>query len=210
LSALHARLVPVVFAALGVLLGSAHAAAQDGEDLSRLDLSHSVARTPAPPGGAYVHTFGELSLGKGVHTNNPYRLGTSDAFGFTATYLDLSLGVAFGPPDGLQHGAQVSLLTATDGIAQQVLGLYYAALYPLGEHAILRGRAGIPIVLGPDATMGLEAAAGGAWMFLGGAGLSAELVGSFFYGAATPDRQKTVVPVIALQLGVWFDYEVLP
>ena len=210
MSAVHARLVPVLFAALAVMLGASPATAQDGEDLSRLDLSHETARTPAPPGGPYVHTFGELALGKGVHTNNPYRLGSSDAVGFTATYLDVSLGVAFGPPDGLQHGMQLSLLTATDGIAQQVLGFYYAALYPLGEHAIFRGRAGVPVVLRPDATMGLEAAAGGAWLFLGGLGVSAELVGSLFYGAATPDRAKTAIPVFALQLGAWFDYEVLP
>jgi hypothetical protein len=193
-----------------VVAGEARAADADGEELTHLNLSRTVASTPAPPLGTYVHTFGELSLGKGVHTNNPYRLGTSDAFGFTATYLDLSLGVAFGPPDGLQHGAQVSFLTATDGIAQQVLGLYYAALFPVGEHAILRGRAGVPFVLGPDPTMGLEAAAGGAWLFTGGIGASAELVGSLFYGAATPDRSKTTIPVIALQVGAWFDYEVLP
>ncbi|HSU38710.1 MAG TPA: hypothetical protein VLJ38_04050 [Polyangiaceae bacterium] len=208
--AVHARLGGVLFAALAVTLGAPQAKADDGEDFSRLDLSHVPARTPAAAGGPYVHTFGELAFGKGVHTNNPYRLGSSDAFGFTATYFDLSLGVAFGPADGFQHGLQLSLLTATDGIAQQVLGIDYAALYPLGEHAIFRARAGVPIVLAPDATMGLEAAAGGAWLFLGGVGVSAELVGSFFYGAATPDRAKTAIPVFALQLGAWFDYEVLP
>lgn len=203
--------VGIVLPAFAVVLGAPVVRADDGgEELARLNLSHAVAQTPAPTGGTYVHTFGELSLGKGVHTNNPYRLGSVDAFGFTATYLDLSLGVAFGPPDGLQHGAQVSFLTATDGIAQQVLGLYYAALLPLGEHAIVRGRAGLPIVLNPDPNVGLEVGAGGIWMFTGGIGASAELVGSLFYGAATPDREKTAIPVIALQVGAWFDYEVLP
>jgi hypothetical protein len=210
LSALHARLVPILFAALVVMLGASEAHAEDGEDFSALDLSHEPARTRVPPAGPYLHTFGELALGKGLHANNPYRLGSSSAVGFTPTYLDLSLGAAFGPPDGLQHGLQLSLLTATDGIAQQVLGFYYAALYPLGEHAIFRGRAGVPVVLRPDATMGLEAAAGGAWLFFGGVGVSAEVVGSLFYGAATLDRAKTAIPVFALQLGAWFDYEVLP
>ncbi|HTQ06555.1 MAG TPA: hypothetical protein VMI54_22000 [Polyangiaceae bacterium] len=181
-----------------------------GEDTSRLDLSRSVASTPAAPLGTYVHLFGELSLGKGVHTNNPFRLGTSDALGFTATYLDLSAGVVFGPPDSLQHGLQLSLLAATEGVGQQVFGAYYAALLPLGEHALLRGRAGVPIVITPDASMGLEAGAGGAWLFTGGIGASAELVGSLFYGAASPDRTKTAIPIIALQIGAWFDHEVLP
>lgn len=204
------RVVAVGAAALAVLASRAARADDGGEDTSRLNLSRTVASTPAGPLGTYLHAFAELSFGKGVHTNNPYRLGTSDAFGFTAAYLDLSAGLVFGPPDSLQHGFQLSLLTATEGVGQQVFGAYYAALMPVGEHALLRGRAGIPVVITPDATMGLEAAAGGAWLFTGGIGVSAELVGSLFYGAASPDRTKTTVPVIALQLGAWFDHEVLP
>ncbi len=204
------RVVAVAAAALASLAARPARADEGGEDTSRLDLSRAVASTPAPPLGTYVHVFGELSLGKGVHTNNPFRLGTSDALGFTATYLDLSAGIAFGPPDSLQHGLQLSLLAATEGVGQQVFGMYYAALLPVGEHAILRGRAGLPIVITPDASMGLEAAAGGAWLFTGGIGASAELVGSLFYGAASPDRTKTAIPIIALQIGAWFDHEVLP
>lgn len=204
------RVLAAALTALAALAARPARADEGGEDTSRLNLSHSIASTRTGPLGTYVHLFGELALGKGVHTNNPYRLGTSDAFGFTAAYLDLSVGLAFGPPDSLQHGFQLSLLSATEGVGQQVFGAYYAALLPVGEHAILRGRAGLPIVLTPDSTMGLEAAAGGAWLFTGGIGASAELVGSFFYGAASPDRTKTVVPVIAIQIGVWFDHEVLP
>ena len=194
----------------GALLASPAQAEGGAEEMTRLNLSRSVTSTPAPPLGTYVHLFGELALGKGVHLNNPYRLGTADPFGFTATYVDLGVGLAFGAPGSLQHGAEVSLLSATDGIAQEVLDLSYVALLPLGEHALLRGRAGLPIVLNPDTTTGLELGAGGAWLFTGGLGLSAELVGSLFYGAATQDRATTTIPVLALQLGAWFDYEVLP
>lgn len=190
----------------GVLSVAQVCAAEEHE----LDLSPGVAHTNAAETGTYVHTFGELSLGKGIHTNNPYRLGTTDALGFTATYLDLALGLAVGPPDGVQHGGQVSLLFATDGVSQQVLGFSYVALLPLSEHAILRGRAGLPIVLSPDSTVGLELGAGGAWLFTGGFGATAELVGSMFYGAATQDRKTTAIPVFALQIGMWFDHEVLP
>jgi hypothetical protein len=202
----------VAVAAVLLALAAARPARADegGEDTSRLDLSRSIGTTRTGSLGTYVHAFAELALGKGVHTNNPYRLGTSDAFGFTAAYLDLSVGLAFGPPDSLQHGFQLSLLGATEGVSQQLFGAYYVVLLPVGGHAILRGRAGLPIVLTPDTTMGLEAAAGGAWLFTGGIGASAELVGSFFYGAASPDRTKTAIPVIALQIGAWFDHEVLP
>jgi len=201
------RLAPVLVPAFAGVVSVARVCAAEGQEL---DLSPGIAHTKAAETGTYLHTFGELSLGKGVHTNNPYRLGTTDAFGFTATYLDLALGLALGPTDGLQHGGQVSLLFATDGVPQEVLGFSYVALLPLGEHAILRGRAGLPIVLSPDSTVGLELGAGGAWLFTGGLGATAELVGSLFYGAATQDRKTTAIPVFALQVGVWFDHEVLP
>jgi hypothetical protein len=175
-----------------------------------LDLSTGVAHTQAADDGTYLHTFGALTLGKGVHTNNPFRLGSTDAVGFTATYLDLALGLTLGPADGLQHGGQVNLAIATDGVPQEVLGFSYVALLPLGEHALVKGRAGLPIVLAPDSTVGFELGAGGAWLFTGGLGVSAELVGSLFYGAATQDRKTTTIPVIALQIGMWFDHEVLP
>lgn len=201
------RLALVFLPALaGVLSLSSVCAAEEKE----LDLSPGIAQTKAVETGTYLHGFGELSLGKGVHTNNPYRLGSTDAFGFTATYVDLALGLALGPHDSLQHGGQISLAIAADGVAQEVLGFSYVALMPLGEHAILRGRAGMPIVLNPDSTVGLELGAGGAWLFTGGLGITAELVGSMFYGAATQDRKTTTIPVFALQVGVWFDHEVLP
>lgn len=193
----------------GMLLASSVQAAE-GEELPRLNLSQGVSHTPARPLGFYARTFGELSLGKGVRTNNPYRLGTTDSVGLTATYLDLGVGIAFGPPDGPEHGARFSLVSALDGIGQEVVSISYVALLPLGEHALVRGRAGLPIVLNPDSTVGLEAGLGASWLFTGGVGATAELVGSLFYGAATPERATTTIPVIALQVGAWFDFEVLP
>ena len=180
-----------------------------------LDLSRTVAKTPVRETGGYVHTFAELSLGKGLRLNNPYRLATPlgdspESVSWSATYLDLGVGAAFGPPDFLKHGGEVSLSIALDGIAQEVITLSYVALLPLGEHALARGRAGVPIVLEPDANVGLELAAGGAWLFTGGFGVSAELVGSLFYGAATLEKPATAIPLIAFELGIWVDYEMLP
>ena len=45
------------------------------------------------------------------------------------------------------------------------------------------GRAGVPIVVTPDVTWGLEAGLGATWFFLGGFGVAAEMVGDVFYGA---------------------------
>jgi hypothetical protein len=68
----------------------------------------------------------------------------------------------------------------------------------------------MPIVLEPDANVGMELAAGAVWMFSGGLGLNAELVGSLFYGAATLEKPSTVIPLLSFELGLWIDYEVLP
>jgi hypothetical protein len=193
--------------ALVLVAGPAHAAGS--ADTHELDLSSGVAQTPLEV-PTLIHTFGELSLGKGLHLNNPYRLGSTDAVGFTATYLDLGLGVTVGPPNGLQHGGRIGLSLATDGVAQEVLDFSYVALLPVGEHALVRGRAGMPVVLSPDSTVGLELAIGAAWLFTGGLGATAELVGGLFYGAATQDRETTTIPVLALQIGAFFDHEVLP
>jgi hypothetical protein len=181
----------------------------------RLDLSNGVAKTPASSQGTYVHGFGEFMLGKGLRLNNPFRLATPvgddpDGLSFTAYYLDLGVGAVFGPPAGLQHGGEASLSIATDGIAQQVMSLSYVALHPLGSQALVRGRAGLPIIIGPDANVGMEIAGGAAWLFTGGLGLTAEVVGSLFYGAATPEKSSTAFPVLSLEIGIWIDHEVLP
>jgi hypothetical protein len=203
-----------VLSAAVVALGGAPARADEPVSPA-LDLSPGVARTQAPVVGTYVHGFGELMVGKGLRLNNPFRLATPigddpDGLSFTAYYLDLGVGAAFGPPAGVQHGGAVSLSVATDGIAQQVMSLSYVALVPLSSQTLLRGRGGMPIILGPDANVGLELAAGGAWLFTGGLGVSAELVGSLFYGAATDAKSSTAFPVLALEIGAWFDHEVLP
>jgi hypothetical protein len=179
------------------------------------DLGAGVASTPLPDGTSELHTFATLTLGKGLRFNNPYRLATPigdspESVSFTAAYLDLGLGTAYGPVDGFQHGGEVALGIATDGISQQVLGLSYVLIYPVLDDMLLRGRAGFPIVLGPDANIGMELAAGGAWLFTGGIGVTAELTGSLFYGAATLDKSTTTIPTLALELGLWFDYEVFP
>ena len=41
-------------------------------------------------------------------------------------------------------------------------------------------------------------------------GVAAELVGSWFYGAAVWDRGATAIPLLSLELGLFLDYEVLP
>jgi hypothetical protein len=134
----------------------------------------------------------------------------AESLSLTATYLDLGTGMLFGPPDALQHGGVISLSIALEGVAQEVLSLSYATGLRLDEAWSLRARAGVPIVLEPDLNAGAEIGAGATYLFTGGVGVAAELVGSWFYGAAVWDRGATAIPLLSLELGLFLDYEVLP
>lgn len=204
-------LLPLVLASTAL---PARAAERSGS-FTGPDLGAGVASTPVRNGSSVLHTFGTVTLGKGLRFNNPYRLATPigekpESVSFTAAYLDLGLGAAYGSAYGFQHGGELALGIATDGISQQTLGLSYVLIYPVLDDLLLRGRAGFPIVLGPDANVGMELGAGTAWLLTGGIGVTAELTGSLFYGAATLDRSTTAIPLLALELGVWLDYEVFP
>ena len=173
-------------------------------------------RTPILGSDAYWHGFGSLSVGKGLRFNNPYRLATPlgdtpESLSLTAAYYDLALGVVRGPARGLSHGAVLHLSIAAQGVPQEVLSLSYTALERLDNgRTLLLGRFGIPIILEPDLSGGLEAAVGVAYMITAGIGVQSELVGSLYYGAATQDRSVTTIPVLSAQLGLFIDYEVLP
>ena len=163
----------------------------------------------------HAHLFGALAIGRGLRLNNPYRLATplgdsAESLSLSATYLDLSLGMALGPRDGIAHGGVLHLAVALDGIPQEVLTPSYVALHRFEGGWLAYGRAGVPVVLEPDLNAGLELAAGGAWLFTAGLGATIELSGSVFYGAATHDTEITVIPIVALSIGVFVDYEILP
>jgi hypothetical protein len=168
-----------------------------------------------PPRGRYTHPFGAIALGRGMRFNNPYRLRTqlgetAESLSLSASYLDLSAGLAFGDPLRLQHGAVLHFSQALQGIAQEVITSGYALLFRLPPRWLLLGRIGVPLVLRPDASWGLEAATGGVCYATAGIGLTVELVASLFYGAATWQRSVTATPMLSLQLGGFVDYEVLP
>jgi hypothetical protein len=173
-------------------------------------------RTPIPGADSFWHGFASLGLGKGLRFNNPYRLATPlgdtpESVSSTAAYYDLGFGVVHGPAQGISHGAVLHLSIAAQGIPQEVLSLSYTALDRLDNGRwLLFGRAGVPVILQPDVSGGLEAAVGAAFLVTAGIGLQSELVGSLYYGAGTVDRSVTTIPVLSAQLGLFVDYEVLP
>jgi hypothetical protein len=175
----------------------------------------SPSREPGREKGPYVEPFAGLALGRGLRFNNPFRLETqlgdgADSLSLTASYLDVGVGAAFGDPLGLRHGAALRMSIALEGVNQQVLTPSYLVLYPIHDDVLAFARAGTPLVFEPDLSGGLELGGGAVWFVTAGAGLSAELIGSLFFGAATWERDPSVVPIVSLELGAWFEYEVLP
>lgn len=162
----------------------------------------------------YAQIFVSVMGGTGLRFNNPYRLATplgddAESVSRTAGYVDIGFAGTLGNPLGLQHGFALRTTVAVEGVGQAVMTPSYFGWRRWGAWA-LYGRAGTPLVLSPKVTWGLEASAGGAWFFLGGVAVTAEIVGDVFYGAGTRDVAVATYPVLSGQLGILGTYEVLP
>jgi hypothetical protein len=174
------------------------------------DTDHAVAARHAWS----VDLFGTGFVGDGIRLNNPYRLATilgsqAESLSRTATYADVGGAVVFGHPDGLAHGLALRVSVALEGIQQSVVTPSYLAFHRWRSWAVY-GRAGLPVVLSPDATWGMEGAAGGVWFVRAGVGVAAELVGDVFYGAGTREVATPAYPVLSGQAGLWLSWEALP
>lgn len=162
----------------------------------------------------YVQLFATVMFGTGIRFNNPYRLATplgddAESLSRTAVYTDIGMGVTFGNPLGIQHGVALRISAAVEGVGQVSTTPSYFAWRRW--HALAAfGRLGIPIVLTPSTTWGFEAGVGGAWFFLGGIGLAAEIVGDVIYGAGTADVGTTTYPLLSGQLGLITTFEAMP
>jgi len=162
----------------------------------------------------YVQFFFTSFVGDGLRFNNPYRLSTplgsdAESVSRTAPYVDIGVAATFGSPLGFQHGAALRTSAALTGVGQVVMTPSYLG-YRRWTSLALYGRAGVPVVVTPDATWGLEAGLGATWYFLGGIGVAAEMVGDVFYGAGTRDKATVTYPVLSGQLGFVVAYEVFP
>jgi hypothetical protein len=155
-----------------------------------------------------------LGIGRGLRFNNPYRLAkplgdTAESVSLAATYLDLGAAVLFGPR-AFRQGASLGGAVALQGIGQFVLTPSYLAEFGLADGIGLRGRVGVPVVVAPDTTLGLEAALGPRFDMAYGLGALLELVGSVYFGAATDQTSVTTIPMLSLQVGIFFDHQLSP
>lgn len=163
----------------------------------------------------YAQLFATAMLGDGFRFNNPYRLASplgsdAESVSRTAAYVDIGIAaLPFGDPLGFQHGFVLRAEIAAEGIGQLVLTPSYM-LWRRWHAFAAYARAGVPITITPNRTWGLEGGVGGAWFFLGGLGVVAEVVGDLFYGEGTSDVSSAAYPILSGQLGLIGSYEVLP
>lgn len=155
-----------------------------------------------------------VSVGRGLRFNNPYRLSTplgdtAESVSVAATYLDLGAAVLFGSRR-FRHGFSLGGDVALQGIAQVVMTPSWLAQFGVSEVLGVQGRVGVPIVVAPDTTSGLEAALGSSLVTEHGLGALVELVGSVYFGAGTDQTSITSIPLLSLQVGLFFEHEVLP
>jgi len=180
------------------------------EDARAADQSH------APPGdkSGWVDLFATAFVGDGLRFNNPYRLATvlgsqAQSLSRTAAYADLGGALLVGDPTFLAHGPVLRVSVALQGVEQAVFAPSYMVLHRWTAWS-LYGRAGVPIVLTPETTFGVEGGAGGVFFVRAGIGLAAELVGDVFYGAGTREVATPAYPVLSAQAGLWLSWEAMP
>ena len=153
-------------------------------------------------------------VGDGLRFNNPYRLATplgstAESISRTAAYVDLGIGAVFGDPLGVRSGGALRMSVALEGVPQSVIAPSYL-LWRRWRTWGAYGRLGVPVVLTPELTWGLEVGAAAVWFVRGGIGIAGEVTGDLFYGAGTREVATPAYPVLSAQLGLVIDYEAFP
>lgn len=208
-------LVPLCLA-IAAIAAAGRARADEGFRSTSIEGPEKVAPEGDPfrnkPG--YLQLFVTTMFGTGIRFNNPYRLATplgsdAESLSRTAVYGDFGVAATFGNPLGVQHGIALRVSVALEGVGQLVATPSYFVWRRWNAFAAY-GRLGIPVVVTPSTSWGLEAGVGGAWFFLGGIGVAAEIVGDVIYGAGTADVATATYPLLSGQLGLITTFEALP
>jgi hypothetical protein len=182
-------------------------------------LTLRTAHAESAPGGGlcadcYLRAQLDAGAGKGLRFNNPFRLQTqlgssAESLSLSAAYLDLRGALLGGDPFGWHYGGAVSVALALEGIAQQVVTPAFTTGHPISDTLWLNGYLGCPLVLGPDPNAGVEVAVELSYWPRAGWGLYTGLAWDQFWGAATDDSSAVSIPILAAQLGMSVQYEVL-
>lgn len=176
-----------------------------------------ASRAPSDPGARMIRLIDLTAttfVGDGLRFNNPYRLSTvlgsnAQSLSRTAGYADVGGAISFGDPTRSTQGFAVRASISLEGTPQSVVTPSYLLVHRFGTWGAY-ARAGVPFVLSPDATWGLEGGGGGIWFVRAGIGIAGELVADVFYGAGTREVATPAYPVLSAQLGLWLSWEAMP
>jgi hypothetical protein len=124
--------------------------------------------------------------------------------------LNAKLGATLRAGSKVSHGIELDASFGLGGVPQEVVTPSYVALFHATPRWTFRGRAGLPVVIEPDANVGFEAAVGGVFFGTAALGVTLDVVGSLFFGAATVETPRTAIPLLSMEIGVLYEYEVLP
>lgn len=132
---------------------------------------------------------------------------------FAPAYIDLWAGAvlpgndlrhAFGLTAGLNVTGDGGSSIGVDAGTQLVVGPSYGLYIPLSDFLFFP-KFSIPIAVSPEPSLGFELSVGGAYRFLAGFGVYAELAASIFIGGG-----GSIHPLGSGEVGLIIDYEVLP
>lgn len=107
-----------------------------------------------------------------------------------------------------------SFVSGVDPFQQWVIEAGYGLHVPFGRPGaptwVVGGHVSAALVASPDVTWGFEVGGDAAYHFLAGLGVYAELNVGTYFGAEDRFGNLTVNPLLALEVGLTWDYEVLP
>jgi len=107
-----------------------------------------------------------------------------------------------------------SFVTGVDPFQQWVIEAGYGLHVPFGRPGaptwVVGGHVSAALVASPDLTWGFEVGGDAAYHFLAGLGVYAELAVGTYFGAEDRFGNLTANPLLALEVGLTWDYEVLP
>jgi len=159
-----------------------------------------------------LRLMGTASAGRPVRLRRDRRLGQGR---LAPAYLDLFAALVLPNSGGLQHGLGLTAsigLSADGGFYEPVKALSQVLVAPtyvlfsnLDADWLAFGHVGIPIGIAGGKTLGLDVGGALAYRVLAGLGFFAEISGVVFLG-----QEQRLYPMLACELGVMVDFEVLP
>lgn len=143
---------------------------------------------------------------------------------FAPSYLDVTFGFQWKQSGRIRHGYQLgvgfnlsgdgSFNSGIDAAEQWVVTPYYTLQLRFDDDFVpdyfVNARVGVPLNIAPDFSPGIDISGQFVYMFLAGLGAYVELGASMFFGGHLPGDSVSMHPLVSAELGVHFDFEVLP